>query len=88
MIREVELLADAQVPVRTMSRPDLIRRKTELEGILAVLSAHTLDEVCAELGEISYATYLSHFLLFFAVKLALVHDEHDAAPWVIASSGT
>jgi peptidoglycan/LPS O-acetylase OafA/YrhL len=36
------------------------------------------------LGEISYATYLSHFLLFFAVKLLLVHDEHDAAPWVIA----
>ena len=36
------------------------------------------------LGEISYATYLSHFLLFFAVKLALVRDEHDAAPWVIA----
>ena len=35
------------------------------------------------LGEISYATYLSHFLLFFAVKLALVSDEHNAAPWVI-----
>lgn len=36
------------------------------------------------LGEISYATYLSHFLLFFAVKLAFVRDEHDASPWVIA----
>ncbi len=36
------------------------------------------------LGEISYATYLSHFLLFFAVKLVLVRDEHDAPPWVIA----
>lgn len=36
------------------------------------------------LGEISYATYLSHFLLFFAVKLVLVRDEHNAAPWVIA----
>ncbi|PXA89346.1 acyltransferase [Nostoc sp. 3335mG] len=36
------------------------------------------------LGEISYATYLSHFLLFFAVKLVLVKNEHDAAPWVIA----
>ena len=36
------------------------------------------------LGEISYATYLSHFLLFFAVKLVLVKDEHDAAPWAIA----
>nr|WP_220129677.1 acyltransferase [Sphingomonas chungangi] len=36
------------------------------------------------LGEISYATYLSHFLLFFAVKLVLVKDEHDAEPWVIA----
>jgi peptidoglycan/LPS O-acetylase OafA/YrhL len=36
------------------------------------------------LGEISYATYLSHFLLFFAVKLALVRDAHDVAPWVIA----
>jgi peptidoglycan/LPS O-acetylase OafA/YrhL len=35
------------------------------------------------LGEISYATYLSHFLIFFAVKLLLVRDEHDAAPWVI-----
>ncbi|WBO22181.1 acyltransferase family protein [Sphingomonas abietis] len=36
------------------------------------------------LGEISYATYLSHFLLFFAVKLAFVHNEHDAAPAVMA----
>jgi peptidoglycan/LPS O-acetylase OafA/YrhL len=36
------------------------------------------------LGEISYATYLSHFLLFFAVKLAFVHDEHNASPVVIA----
>jgi peptidoglycan/LPS O-acetylase OafA/YrhL len=37
------------------------------------------------LGEISYATYLSHFLLYFAVKLVLVRDEYDAPPWVIAA---
>ncbi len=37
------------------------------------------------LGEISYATYLSHFLLFFVVKLLLVRDLHHAAPWVIAA---
>ena len=32
------------------------------------------------LGEISYATYLSHFLLWFAFKLALVRDAH-AVGW-------
>ncbi|WHU00770.1 acyltransferase [Sphingomonas sp. NIBR02145] len=32
------------------------------------------------LGEISYATYLSHYLLWFAFKLAFVQDEH-AVPW-------
>lgn len=37
-----------------MTQPELVRRRAELEGILAVLAAHTLDEVCAELGEISY----------------------------------
>ncbi len=37
------------------------------------------------LGEISYATYLSHFLLFFAFKLAFVRDEFDAPPGSIAA---
>ena len=37
------------------------------------------------LGEISYATYLSHFLLFFAFKLAFVRDEFDAPPASIAA---
>lgn len=37
------------------------------------------------LGEISYATYLSHFLLFFAFKLAFVRDEYDAPPAGIAA---
>lgn len=32
------------------------------------------------LGEISYATYLSHYLLWFAFKLAFVENEH-AVPW-------
>jgi len=32
------------------------------------------------LGEISYATYLSHYLLWFAFKLAFVHDA-NAVPW-------
>ena len=38
----------------TMTRPELLRRKAELERILDVLTEHTLDGVCAELGEISY----------------------------------
>jgi peptidoglycan/LPS O-acetylase OafA/YrhL len=36
------------------------------------------------LGEISYATYLSHFLLFVAFKLALVSDAHAIPPILIA----
>jgi hypothetical protein len=40
--------------IRSMTRPELISRKAELERILEVLSAHTIDSVCTELGEISY----------------------------------
>jgi peptidoglycan/LPS O-acetylase OafA/YrhL len=36
------------------------------------------------LGEISYATYLSHFLLFFAFKLALVRDPLNVPPAMMA----
>jgi peptidoglycan/LPS O-acetylase OafA/YrhL len=37
------------------------------------------------LGEISYATYLSHFLLWFAFKLAFVSDAH-AVSWPLIAS--
>ena len=36
------------------------------------------------LGEISYATYLSHFMLFVVFKLALVDDAHAVPPVLIA----
>ncbi|WP_294326503.1 acyltransferase [uncultured Sphingomonas sp.] len=36
------------------------------------------------LGEISYATYLGHFLLWFVFKLVLVEDATDAPLWVLA----
>jgi len=36
------------------------------------------------LGEISYATYLGHFLLWFAFKLVLVRDVHAVTPPLIA----
>ncbi|MDQ2879463.1 MAG: acyltransferase [Pseudomonadota bacterium] len=36
------------------------------------------------LGEISYATYLGHFLLFVVFKLALVDDPHAVPPVLIA----
>lgn len=36
------------------------------------------------LGEISYATYLSHFVLFFAFKLAFVRDAGAIPPFHIA----
>jgi len=36
------------------------------------------------LGEISYATYLSHYLLWFAFKLAFVRDAH-AVPWPLVA---
>jgi peptidoglycan/LPS O-acetylase OafA/YrhL len=36
------------------------------------------------LGEISYATYLGHFLLWFAFKLVLVSDARAVAPPLIA----
>ncbi len=35
------------------------------------------------LGEISYATYLSHFMLFVLFKLALVSDAHAVPPLLI-----
>jgi len=44
----------AEVVTRTMTGPELRRRKAELERILDVLTEYTLDSVCAELGEISY----------------------------------
>jgi len=37
------------------------------------------------LGEISYATYLSHYLLFFAFKLAFVRDAGNVPPGQIAA---
>ncbi|WP_326523178.1 acyltransferase family protein [Sphingomonas sp.] len=36
------------------------------------------------LGEISYATYLGHFLLWFAFKLAFVDDAHAVPPTLTA----
>ena len=36
------------------------------------------------LGEISYATYLCHFLLYFAFKLVMVDDPFDVPPVLIA----
>lgn len=36
------------------------------------------------LGEISYATYLGHFLLWFAFKLALVSDARAVPPHLVA----
>jgi peptidoglycan/LPS O-acetylase OafA/YrhL len=36
------------------------------------------------LGEISYATYLAHFMLFVLFKLALVSDAHAVPPLLIA----
>ena len=36
------------------------------------------------LGEISYATYLGHFLLFVVFKLAFVDDAHAISPLLIA----
>lgn len=35
------------------------------------------------LGEISYATYLSHFMLFTWYKILLVHDSTHVVPWKI-----
>jgi peptidoglycan/LPS O-acetylase OafA/YrhL len=32
------------------------------------------------LGEISYSTYLVHFLLYILFKIAFVDDPHDVAP--------
>jgi hypothetical protein len=44
----------AEVPVHRMTRDELLARKAELERVLAVLTTHTMDCVCTELGEISY----------------------------------
>lgn len=39
------------------------------------------------LGEISYATYLGHFLLWFVFKLVFVADAATASSWVLALYG-
>lgn len=43
-------------------------------------SANRTGAVLHRLGEISYATYLGHFLLWFAFKLAFVHGETISWP--------
>ncbi len=37
------------------------------------------------LGELSYATYLSHFMLFITFKLTFVRDANAVPPWQVAA---
>lgn len=56
--------------------------------VLALTSAAPLNPLTARaihyLGEISYATYLSHYLLWKAFKLVAVNDIAAIPPWRIA----
>lgn len=40
--------------LRRMSRRELLERQAELGHVLDVLTSYTEDQVCDELGEISY----------------------------------
>jgi peptidoglycan/LPS O-acetylase OafA/YrhL len=56
-------------------------------GLLALaLVRGSLLDACPihYLGEISYATYLGHYLLWFAFKLVFVEDAHAVAPPLVA----
>ncbi|MBN8808525.1 MAG: acyltransferase [Sphingomonas sp.] len=58
-----------------------------LLGLALTSDARGNPLACAPLyylGEISYATYLSHFLLFYVFKLALVEDARAIPPLLIA----
>jgi hypothetical protein len=44
----------SDMEIQDMSRHELIRRKQELEKLLAVFTSTIMDEVCREIGEIDY----------------------------------
>lgn len=56
---------------------------------LALTAEHPLNPLRSKLihylGQISYATYLVHFLLFVAFKLAFVSDAHDIGPGLLVA---
>ena len=72
--------------------PETLVVPAALAALLLALAVHSAGPVrpgpverhLHRLGEISYATYLSHFLLWKAFKLALVRDPAAVSPWLIA----
>ena len=59
-----------------------------LVPLLAATSASSLNplssRVAVTLGEISYSTYLAHFLLWTVFKIAVVRDIGAVPPWQVA----
>ena len=71
--------------------PETLRVPTAFAAILLTLAitagrrGNPLEGAALHyLGEISYATYLGHFLLWFVFKLALVDDVHAVHPLLTA----
>ena len=72
--------------------PETLVVPAALAALLLALAVHSagparpgpVERHLHRLGEISYATYLSHFLLWKAFKLALVRDPAAVSPWLIA----
>lgn len=74
-----------------LGTPETLAAPATLAGLLLTLAltanhaSHPLEGGAVHyLGEISYATYLGHFLLWFVFKLMLVEDATDAPAWVLA----
>jgi hypothetical protein len=54
MIMSMNNMPDQGIPLRRMTRHELLARKAELDAVLEVLWANSYDSVCSELGQISY----------------------------------
>jgi peptidoglycan/LPS O-acetylase OafA/YrhL len=81
------LLALAGTGVALLLPFEPLRAPLAFAGLLltlALMSPRVPTGWLHALGEASYATYLSHYLLWFAFKLALVRDAANVPPHLIA----
>ena len=87
----LEALAGGALGTRWAGAPETLTIPATFAALLLLLaltSGHRHNpletRVLHYLGEISYATYLGHFLLFVVFKLAFVDDAHAIPPVLIA----
>ena len=84
-------VAVSMLTARTAGAPETLTIPAAFAALLLILAltsgrrGNPLEfQAIRYLGEISYATYLGHFLLFVVFKLAFVDDAHAIPPILIA----